>query len=644
VLSIASIFGLSAGSAHASVLLDETKLIGLPSVAAPSEYSFTATTAQALTLTITDFQVPAAFSSLQVAVTLGDALVGSATVDPTTHVATVAIPAAAGNYTVNVIGTPNAVQGFGSFGVCVAPATSASSCIAADSFAGNLLTPSTSSSDLASTLNTYFVSTVTGTYTVTITDDAFPVALQSISGGIADGSTPIAPLAAGTNQVSLTGGTTYTLIVGALANAAVTAGLYGIHIVDPTGAVVFDRTLPVGSMPAPTIVDNPAAQALTLRLTDLGYPDTLTSLGVDITEGSSSLARLTASGTVASSAAPKGAIDIWQYAVAGAKPGAYSLNLSGGTGAVLSTTEVVGTGNSSTAQSFAFVVTLPAPGTYNLAVNDFQFPATFQTLTATVAQNGAALTQNASGDFTAAQGVAIVLVNAVPPVKGNGIFGVTVQGTGASPQTYLDQTQAVGGVFQSQTVNLGTSGGYEVTLADLGFPATFQDLAAVVSRGGKMLGNVTAQGMSSFSATPGTYVVSLVATPSSQNYGLYSLRVSSSPPTVTFASSAAAVTIGGTVTLTWNSQNTTACTGSGGTGWTGPQMTNGTLAVTVSGTETLTLTCTGPGGSATQSVTVTAKAAPASSGGGGSVDLWLLAMLGTLLPVRASVIRRATAG
>src|SRR5277367_3722945 len=94
LLRFASIFVLTAGLAHADVLLDQTNLIGLPTVAAPSSYSFTAATAQALTLTLSDLQTPAAFTSLQVAVTLGDTLIGSATVDATTHSVTLAIPAA----------------------------------------------------------------------------------------------------------------------------------------------------------------------------------------------------------------------------------------------------------------------------------------------------------------------------------------------------------------------------------------------------------------------------------------------------------------------------------------------------------------------------------------------------------------------
>src|SRR5580698_2396385 len=117
--SSALLIGLSVGSgARADTLLDQTNIVGLPALATPSQHAFTDMTAEALTVTLTDFQTPAAFTSLQIAVTLGDALVGSATVDAT-HTATVALPAAAGNYTLYVVGAPDSVQQFGSFGVCV---------------------------------------------------------------------------------------------------------------------------------------------------------------------------------------------------------------------------------------------------------------------------------------------------------------------------------------------------------------------------------------------------------------------------------------------------------------------------------------------------------------------------------------------
>jgi plastocyanin len=653
--AIAAFAPLLAATAGADVLLDETNLVGLPSVAQPSEFSFTASNAQALTVTLTDFQQPAAFTSLQIAVTLDDAVVGSpASVDATTHKATVAVPAAAGNYVLRVIGTPAIVspntQGFGSFGVCVAPATNATSCIAADSFSGNIQTPAIVSTAGTSTLNTNFTSTVAGAYTVTLTDDAFPVALQSVSAGILQGATPVqVNIPAGTpTQVTLAAGLSYSLLVAAVANTTVQAGLYGIKITDPNGTVVFNRTLPVGTLPASTIVDNTSAQGLNLVLTDFAYPAALTSVGVAITEGSASLAQLTAPGSLSNFMAPAGSVEIWQYAVAGAQPGVYSVGLSSSSASLFSLTKVVNPA-ATTGQSYAFAVDLPSAGTYNLVTSDFQFPSSLQSLSATVAQNGTVLPQT-SGNFTASAGYVVVVVNAVSPQSGNGIFGVTVQTSGGSPQILLDQTQAVGGVFSTNTINLGTSGGYDVTLTDLAFPATFQNLALVLSRGSQVLGKIYGGGTFSIAGTPGEYVLTFVATPNSQgaastqNYGLYSIRMASSPPTVVFTAASSTVTAGQTVQLTWSSTNATSCTAGGSSAWTGPESTSGTLAVIVSATATLTLTCTGNGGSAAQSVTVTATAAATkSSGGGGAVDWWMLEMLGVWAAVRRTVMRPAIA-
>ncbi len=637
--------GMLAPAVHADVLLDDTKLIGLPTVAPPSEHAFTATAAEALTVTLTDIQAPAAFTALQMAVTLGDTVVGSVTVDPSTHTASLAVPAAAGNYVIRVIGVPDATQGIGSFGACVTRNSDPTprSCIEADSFSGNIQVPATPSTTPSSSLNTNFKSTTVGTYTVTITDDAFPAALQQpASGGIAQGTTPVVSLAEGTTQVTLAAGTSYTLILGAVADATATAGLYSVRIADPSGAAIFDRTLPVGTMPASTIVDNATAQTFNLSLSDLAYPAPLTSVGVAVTQGSAQLAQLTAAGSLANVAIPAGNVEIWQYAVAGSSPGVYDLNLSNSAATLYSKANVVGAGAS--ALSYAFVVTLPSAGTYKLAVTDFEFPAAL-TLNATIAQNGVVLQQSSTGDFTGAAGLAIVVVNAQAPANGNGIFDVTVQTSGASPQILLDQTQAVGGVFNTTTINVGISGAYDATLTDLGFPAAFQNLAVVVSQGAQIEGKIFGGGTFTFNVTPGQYVLTFVATPSATagansssipGYGTYAVRVASSAPVVTFTSSASSVAAGSSVTLTWSSQNATACAASGGTGWSGTQATSGTAPIVVAATETLTLTCTGPGGSASQSVAITATAAPSKSGGGGRLDIALLTLLCVSLLARAA--------
>jgi hypothetical protein len=641
---------------QAAVLLDQVNLVGLPTVAQPSQFSFTAATAQALTVTLTDFQVPAAFTSLQVAVTVGNTLVGSASVNPSTHTATLPVPAAAGNYTLNVIGTPAIVapstQGSGSFGVCVAPASNATSCIAADSFSGNIQTPSTTPTG-TSTLNTAFTSTVAGNYTVTLTDDLFPAALQMVSAGIFQGATPIQPIdiLPGTpTLVPLAANTSYELLVAAVANASVQAGLYGIKITDPNGNPVFNSTQPVGTLPAATIVDNTSTQGLNLTLTDFAYPAALAGVGIAITEDSTSLAQLTAQGSLSNVMAPAGSISIWQYGLAGAQPGVYSVNLSSTTAgtSLFSAAKVVNPAGV-TGQSYAFAVNLPSAGTYTLVTNDFQFPLPLQSISATVAQNGAVLTQSSANSFMAAAGYVVVVVDAVPPQNGNGIFGVTVETSASTPQILLDQTQAVGGVFSTNSVTVPTSGSYAVTLTDLEFPAAFDNLAVVLSSGSQVLGKIYGGGTFSVAAIPGPYVLTFVATPNSAatnsqgaaitpNYGLYSIAMATSAPTVTFSASAASVPAGQTVELTWSSTNATSCTAGGASGWTGSEMTSGSTAVIINANVTLTLTCTGAGGSASQSAMVATTAATSSSGGGGgAVDWWMLAVLGVCVGMRRTI-------
>jgi hypothetical protein len=154
-----------------------------------------------------------------------------------------------------------------------------------------------------------------------------------------------------------------------------------------------------------------------------------------------------------------------------------------------------------------------------------------------------------------------------------------------------------------------------------------------MSQGSQELGEIYGGGTFHFSATPGNYVLTFVATPAVQNYGLYSVRVASSAPTVTFTSNVTSVASGQPAQLTWSSQNATSCTASGSTGWVGNEPTSGSTAVVISSKVTLTLTCTGPGGSAAESVTVAAAPAAGKSGGGG-LDFWSLAALGLWALVR----------
>jgi hypothetical protein len=168
----------------------------------------------------------------------------------------------------------------------------------------------------------------------------------------------------------------------------------------------------------------------------------------------------------------------------------------------------------------------------------------------------------------------------------------------------------------------------------------FDSLALIVTRGSQVLGKVFGAGALSFTSSPGNYLLTFVASPSSdQQFGLYGLSAVYSPPTVTLTSSAASAATGSSITLSFSSTNATSCTASGG--WTGSEPTSSSTATeTLSATTTYTLTCSGAGGSATQSVTVTATSAPPSHHGGGALDLGALSGLLGLVLLRGRRLRR----
>jgi hypothetical protein len=74
------------------------------------------------------------------------------------------------------------------------------------------------------------------------------------------------------------------------------------------------------------------------------------------------------------------------------------------------------------------------------------------------------------------------------------------------------------------------------------------------------------------------------------------------------SASASSVPVGQSVTLTWSSTNTTACTASGA--WTGAVSLSGNSTLTVKANGAYTLTCTGPGGTASQTVSISAVPTP----------------------------------
>jgi hypothetical protein len=677
------------GAAHAADPLPaQTQIVAastaVPPAAPPTQRTFhispTTTPPPDLVVTLTDLKIPAELASAGVVVTQAGAIAGSAQLTAPATNASVSLPAASGDFTIAVFGVPVATPGVGTFSVCVAPKSDPSNCIIqtgsqtaaqSPSFTGNITVQSSPTDATISTLSTPLNVTTAGSYTFTFADLQFPVPLNpnttptpNPSVALFQGITPIIP--PGQTTPGITSGTAITLSPGqynllsiAQADPTVKQGLYSITITAPDGVTTLLNTaVPVGLLSAPTRCPNSTAQSVTLTVSDFLFPAPLASASALVTAGATTAAdgtylpggtyvgRANSGGGAQSLAAPAENLTLWTYGSMGASnAGTFSADVAGTSDLC---TAAQGVGPSGTTFAYAFVVPTPlTAGAYQATAADLQFPAQLSGLQFAVAQNGNLKVQPVSAStvsFNAVAGNAVLLVSAQTPASGgtssNGLFDVNLQSTGASASLVYDKTQIVsstGGLFSAQTVTVADNASYDANLTDLKFPAAFDSLGLVVSRGSSVVGKIFGGGKPlSFAGSPGTYQLTFVATPSAnQKFGLYASSVVYSPPTITLSSNVTSAAVGANIQLTWSATNASTCSASGGN-WSGNKATSATTeSVLLAATTTYVLNCTGLGGATTQSVTVTATAAPAKSGGGGgALDLGLLALCGGLVTAR----------
>lgn len=654
----------SIGLAHAADPVPATaSLVASSGAATPVQSTFTIAGPQDLVVTLTDLKNPAAFTSLGVTVIQGGQLAASFNLSAQTPKAN--LPAANGTYTISVFGAPDATAGAGTFSICVAPSATPANCLlsGAPTPGGNVAsftaainaTPGAQTATLTTTQYTLTV-TAGGAYTVNYADLNFPVALSS-SGTLTPN--PNLALFSGANLVgaafasgttfNLAGGT-YTLLAVAQADATAKSGSYGIRITGP--ATLLDVTVPVGQLTAPSTVNNPTSQSLSLAVKDYAFPGVLGTAGAMLTAGGTKVLAATAAGSPAAASAPAGALQLWTYAAAASTPGIYSVDLSAGASDLYF--NAYGVAGSAGNKAYAFVTpALSANTAYQASAVDLQFPSILSALSFAVAHDGIVTAQSGGAptiDFTpAANGAAVVLVSASAPASGsqtgNGLFDVNVQTKASTPQRIFDQTQAVatsGSFFDSRTVNVDTAGNYNVTLSDLQFPAAFGNLALAVTQGSQVVGKIFGGGNFTLTApNPGAYRITFLATPQTSQFGVYSLSMLYALPSVTLSSSASSAMTGSSVTLSWTTANATSCTASGGnfTGAISPG--SGSQGVKLDASTTFKLSCTGPAGTASGQTSVTATAPTAGkSGGGGSLDAGALGLMG-LAATAAARRRRA---
>jgi hypothetical protein len=651
--------------------------------ATPTQRSFTisstATPPPDLVVTLMDLQIPSELTSAGVVVTQAGSIAGSAQLTAPATVATVSLPAASGDFTIAVFGVPGAKFSVGTFSVCVAPKSNPSNCILqtgsqptsqSPSFTGNITTPGAAQDPTISTLSTPLTVTTAGSYTFAFTDLQFPVALNpnttpNPSVALFQGITPIIP--PGQTTPGITSGTAitlppgqYTLLSIAQTDSTVQQGLYSITITEPDGVTTLLNTaVPVGLLSPPTRCPNSTAQSVSLTVADYSFPGPLASAsalltaggppydGTTFIAGGTLLGSANSTGGAQSFAAPATDLALWTYGNMSATSGTFSADVAAGTTNLC--TAAQGVGPSSGTYTYAFVWPVTTAGAYQATAADLQFPAQLSGLQFAVAQNGALLVHPESAttaSFNAAVGNVVLLASAQTPTSGsassNGLFDVNLQSTGASASLLYDKTQVVsstGALFSAQTVTVADSANYDVNLTDLKFPAAFGSLGVVVSRGSSVAGKAFGGGTFTFAGSPGTYQLTFVASPSTdQQFGLYATSVVYSPPTITLTSNVTSAAVGASIQLTWTATNASSCSASGGN-WTGNKATSTTTeSVVLAATTTYMLNCTGLGGATTQSVAVTATSPPPSTkSGGGALDLSLLALCGGLVTARIRV-------
>ncbi len=604
----------------------------------PVVRDFTIATAGVYRLTLTDLAVPTAFTSLQAAVTRGNTVVATLTAAGSVDVDA----SVTGNYTLRVIGIPATSARAGSFGARLVNPAAGDAVVL--EFAEAIDSPPAATPPNRRTVDTTFDVVDAGTYEVSLVDHVFPAALTTLTLAILrdGGSTLAAQLgAAGTTSFAATPGRYRLLVIGE-SPPATNAGAFGVRVRNAANqSVLFSSSEAVGQVRG---LDIPALQAGAhqLALTDLAFPAPLTRSGALLTAGADLVARRDTPGT-ANFNAIAGAHQLLVLAVATPTiPGSFGVELRRGTTPVFSTVSAApATDENATSLAFNYVIDIPAAGNYRLRLADFQFPQALLASGIAATQNGVLLASlNAGGTLTLnnveAGRLFVVALAQASTASSSGLFGVDLVSTAAGAAPLFERTEGVGALFFARSITIANAGEYEARITDLLFPARFGEIAAVVTRGAERLGSVFAGGTFPFTATAGTYNLSVIAQPSTTAvFGTYALHVAARPPapTVTFTADSTSVVNGGTAMLTWSSTNATTCTASGA--WAGARATSGTERTgAISSSATFTLNCDGPGGQRAASVTVTPQATNNSGGGGGGggrLDVWLLLMLATLL-------------
>lgn len=609
---------------------------------------------------------PAPLEHLQVIVTRGATVVASVDdeQDPQSATDSVTFEATPGSYVARIVGKPGEATGSGQISVAIEHVASGNAVL---SLADTLSPPETFAEGVRS-YQTEIEVTTQGDYQLSLDDLEFPRALRTAGVLVfqAGASAPAACLSLpevpdvcpATTTVALAPGR-YQVVAGGAVAAGSDAGAFSVRVsAVGGGAVLHSRVVEIGRVRrvSPDAFQLDAGQH-SLSLKDLGFPLVLSEASVIVTRAGQVVAMATAAipDTSFAVASNNSEHDVLAYALPDTTEGAgsFTVEVRPGTAApVLSAIEAVGNAAGSTV-AYTFRGDVPTAGAYRARLADFQFPASLSSARLAVVQNDALIAQTPAANpgpthtlelpnLAAAAVTAIVVVR--PAAVGGtvqqsgGTFGLELT-SASDDQSVIDATQGIGALISVRKVGIAAAGRYDLTLTDLGAPAPFQDLMAVVSRGAQKLGTVVVGGspdggtatLMDVEMTAGSHSLTIIAQPGAElGAATYAVGLASSPaaPTVTIDASPREVTNGAVTRLTWSSENATACTASSNpTGlWSGNKAGAGNEnSPAITTTTTFTLRCTGAGGRAAErsvSVTVAAPSAGGEGGGGGGSFGW----------------------
>lgn len=655
----------AAGVALAQTAVSDVHTVTTTGSPPAVEHDFTITTAGTYTVTLTDLGAAltpsAPLASVEMAITQGNSIVGAPKVLTSTGSVTLSATANA-TYILHVVGAPGSALGSGP----IEEDVTASNGTRLYSFIDAIENPPQQQSSSVGTLDDTFTAPVTGTYTVTLTDLQFPANLQSAMLLLADNTTSQGTTlsSAGSAQLALNAGDSCALLAVVQAAASAAGGLFSVSLTPPagTGSFYSAKVIPIGGV---TLLQSSAtingmlnlgAASTTLTVNDLQFPrEALTAANAIVVDGNGQPAASTSGVTSSSHTASQtftasaGSYRVFGYATpsSASQVGSYAVLLTQGTTSAFDAALAV-SATGSLLQPYSFAANVAAAGAYNVTLTDFQFPVPLTAVDFVAEQNGALLATPAmaAGSLTVSPAAGPVALLAFAQATGSGaLFGLDMSSTSGGT-TAFDTTQGVGAGFKMTPLTVMSNQTLGVTATDVQFPASLSTMEAAVTTGTTLAGKIIAAGSSgssgpisgtfSFQATPGTtYFVNVLAQPASPaNAGTYAMTVMTAP-VVTLTPSATTVSSGGTVNLTWSTQNATSCTASGGAGWSGSEDPSGGTVTTSALTTTtmFSLNCTGGGGTGSASATVTVAAAPSGgkSGGGGSIDLTTLVALAGLL-------------